>query len=430
MTIPASILFISSIWYLSYHFGQKDFFSFWPVYALSFLAYAILYRTALSVKFIFLVGVLTRLSLVMAFPLLSDDVYRFFWDGSLTCQGISPYGILPSDVIQLNIEGLNQSLYQWLNSPQYYTIYPPISQLYFVTSKWIGQDIFKTVIVMKILMVVTESIGYFYMSHLVKKLGSSTRTQALWFLNPLVIIEGIGNLHFEVVMISFLCMSLYYIFNNKLIHGSFLFALSIGVKLLPLMLLPYFWYQLKGRTKWMFFGTLLGFLLIIFIPVFGSIQLSTFFQSIDLYFRSFEFNASVYYILRYVGMEITSYNLIKYIGPILGLFTVIIIFWWANQSEKFSIPAFIRFGLLAWTSYLVLATTVHPWYVITIVWLASFSSFKIILIWSFLVFISYVNYSETVYYENMFWIALEYILLFSCIGLGLWAIKDLKNTKL
>lgn len=429
ITIFAAIALVASIWHLSYHFGQKDFFSFWPFYGLSFLGWAILFKSPLSGRQIFLIGLLTRLGLLMAFPALSDDIYRFFWDGSLAYHGISPYGILPSEAVKLNVEGLNESLYQLLNSPQYFTIYPPISQLYFVISKWVGQDIVHTVIVMKILFLITESSGYLFMLKLVKKFGYKPSTLALWFLNPLVIIEGIGNLHYEVVMISFICISLYYIFNNKLIYGSFFFAFSIGVKLLPLMLLPYFWFHLKGRSKWIFFGTLSTFLMIIFIPVFGSIQLSTFMRSIDLYFRSFEFNASIYYVLRYIGMEITSYNLIKYLGPVLGLTTIITVFWWAKRAKNFSFPVFIHFGVVAWTCYLILATTVHPWYVITIVWLASFSRYKLVLTWSFLIFISYINYSYTVYYENMYWIGLEYVLLFTCIGYELWSSRFLKNIR-
>ena len=409
-------IFVIAIFCINFLFDQKDFFSIFPLYTLAFISLILLYKCQCSWKFLLLLGIVSRASLIFIFPGLSDDIYRFYWDGRLVLSGISPYGALPQDVLSKNLPFLDQPLFDLLNSQQYYTIYPPISQLYYALSAFMG-DIGTASVTMKILFLITETIGVVYLIRLLKKVDLPVRLFSLYFINPLVIIEGVGNLHYEVLMISFICMSIYYIFNKNIIYGSFLMSVSIGIKLLPLMVLPYFWFRMQGKDKWIFFSSLAGFLIIIFLPMASGVEFVSFLSSVDLYFRKFEFNAGIYYILRWLGEQISGYNLIRYLGPLLGLITIGYNFYLAAKNKVFDLKSFIIYCLLAWTGYLLLATTVHPWYVIPILFFGIFTSFRYTFIWSYLIFISYVNYSNSVYYENLWWIALEYFLLLAYIFL-------------
>jgi alpha-1,6-mannosyltransferase len=405
-----ALVFVAAIFSMAYFYQQKDFFSIFPLYTLAFLAMVLLYQSTCSLHFLIATGLLARIALVFIFPALSDDIYRFFWDGRLMVSGISPYGILPADALAKNIPYLDKVLFDSLNSQPYYTIYPPVSQLFYAISASIG-NIKVAAVVMKILFLLTEIVGVIYMIKLLKKIALPLKPSILFFLNPLVIIEGAGNLHFEVIMVSFLCISIYYIFNNKLIYGAFWMSASIGVKLLPLMILPYFWFRLNGKDKWLFFSSLIGIMICIFLPMAGGIEVISFLSSVDLYFRKFEFNAGIYYLLRYVGQQISGYNLISYIGPLLGLITLGYNLYWASVKKSFEHKDFIHYALLVWAVYLVLATTVHPWYVIPLLFFGIFTSFRYPLMWSYLIFISYINYSYPIYYENLWWISLEYSLL-------------------
>jgi hypothetical protein len=258
------------------------------------------------------------------------------------------------------------------------------------------------------------------MLKLLKQQRLALKNAGWYILNPLVIIEGVGNLHFEVVMVSFLCISIYYILNKKIIKGSVWLALSIGVKLLPLMLLPYFWFKWKWKDSWHFFGLLAFLLSIIFIPVLSGFHFNSFLNSIDLYFRKFEFNASIYYMLRYIGHQITGYNLIHYLGPVLATVTIGWNIFQASKQKNSDGFNFMTYSLMVWSAYLFLATTVHPWYIISILFFSIFTKWKYPIVWSYLIIISYINYSFTIYYENLWWIALEYILLL------LWLIWERK----
>lgn len=399
------------LWYLAYSFDQDDFFNILPFYTLAFAAWIFVMRADLRINQILWMGILLRLGLIGSFPSLSDDIYRFFWDGTLIIQGLSPYGILPSDVVSLGIPNLDQTLYNQLNSPSYYTIYPPINQLYFALGS-IAKNISLANVIMKCLIILTEVIGYIFIIKILKQNGLKPILSSLYFLNPLVIIEGSGNLHFEVVMIPFLCISIYYVFNNKLIYGALWMAISIGVKLLPLMILPYFWFNMGKKDRNVFFGSLILFCTLIFLPLITSIGGTSFMSSVDLYFRKFEFNASIYYLFRYLGQQISGYNLIRYIGPALAVITLGSNLFLASSKIKYTFSNFARYGLISWSIYLLLATTVHPWYVITILFFSIFTDIKYPSIWTYLIFISYVNYSYPRYYENSLWIFFEYVVLF------------------
>ena len=270
-----ALVFVAAIFSIEYFFQQKDFFSFFPYYTLAYLVMVLLYRSTCSLNFLIGTGLLARIALVFIFPGLSDDIYRFFWDGRLMVSGISPYGILPADALAKNIPYLDKLLFDSMNSQPYYTIYPPVSQLFYAISASFG-DIKVAVVVMKILFLLTEIVGVIFLLKLLKKIALPLKRSMLFFLNPLVIIEGAGNLHFEVIMISFSCISIYYIFNNKLIYGAFWISVSIGIKLLPLMILPYFWFRLKGKEKWLFFSSLIAILICIFLPVAGFCGISVY----------------------------------------------------------------------------------------------------------------------------------------------------------
>jgi hypothetical protein len=107
---------------------------------------------------------------------------------------------------------------------------------------------------------------------------------------------------------------------------------------------------------------------------------------------------------------------IHVIGPILSLTTIISILGLAykySRSERKSSAALITVMLFSFTAYLLFATTVHPWYLSTIIFLCIFTQFRFPVLWSLLIFFTYINYSYTPYFENLFIVLLEYSILYS-----------------
>ena len=137
--------------------------------------------------------------------------------------------------------------------------------------------------------------------------------------------------------------------------------------------------------------------------------------SLDLYFRRFEFNASLYYLMREVGEWVYGYNAIAVVGPLLSALAVLGIVGVAlgyrlRRMRGFN-PSFAEAAVLSWLIYLACATTVHPWYAIVPLAMAVFTRFRAALIaWSFTIFWSYAHYHDDRFSEHFALIAASYLI--------------------
>jgi hypothetical protein len=234
----------------------------------------------------------------------------------------------------------------------------------------------------------------------------------LYFANPLVIIEGIGNLHAEINMVSFLFIALYFWDRKQDWLTALFFSFAISVKLLPILFLGYLIFRFNNHRLRNFLLKTISISLMLALPVIYGIIEGGFLYSLDLYIRKFEFNASVYYILRYLGMQLSGYNLIAYIGPFLMASFFAIASWQLYSTKNHdTLTQYIQSNAKVLTIYLFLATIVHPWYIIGLLGLNVFLNKKYILIWSYLATLTYINYSYMSYYENLWVVLLEYIIV-------------------
>ena len=150
---------------------------------------------------------------------------------------------------------------------------------------------------------------------------------------------------------------------------------------------------------------------VLFLPLLSEVFLQNFGSSLDLYFRKFEFNASLYYLLRWIGYQLSGYNIIAHLGPALGLLVLggITFFSWKEKAPQwFNLPSAMLFAICL---FLFCTTTVHPWYTILPVVLCVFTPFRFPVLWSGLIILTYRNYSYDSYHENLWLVALEYLLV-------------------
>lgn len=407
----------SSVVVLGYTGAQSAFWQMLLSYIAAFSTYILVIKnvdTQQRFHFWITIGVLLRFCQLFYFPNLSDDVYRFIWDGRLWLNGINPLEQLPSYYIEQNvdIQGINLELYQQLNSPNYYTIYPPIAQLNFVTACWLfPNSIMASVFIMKFFLFIFECGNIFIILKLLKTWNLPSKNTLIYALNPLIILEITGNLHFEGAMIFFLLLAILALTKGKWMLSAIFMALSICSKLLPIMFLPLLIKRLGWKKSIFYFSVVAVVVISLFIPLFNKIALQNFTTSLDLYFRKFEFNASIYYISRSIGFALKGYNMISSIGPVLAICTLSSILLFSYFEKKPNLNSLPIVMLFAISIYLLFATTVHPWYLAMPLVLCTFTAFRFPVVWSGLIFLTYINYSYPAYKENMWVVIIEYTIV-------------------
>lgn len=401
-------------------------------YAILFLLYLVLTKSVLSFKFLLGFGIVFRLILLFSIPNLSDDFYRFFWDGMLIDNQINPFLYLPREIIEnpsISIPALNPDLFNLLNSPEYYTVYPPVCQFVFwIAAATSGGNLHLAVFIMKIFMFLAEMGSIFLIIKLLKTHKLRKEITLLYILNPLVIIELVGNIHFEAFLIFFVLLAVYFLQKNKMVPASIPFALAIASKLTPILMLPFFLKRLKIRKAILFYVLIIVLSALTFLPFIGSALVAGMSSSIGLYFQTFEFNASIFYIIREIGFWVKGWDIIQIAGKWLALITVLILVTVSimENTKKQNIP-----GILFWPLfiYFAFASIIHPWYVTPLVAFSLFSNYRFPIVWSFTIFLSYASYGADGFQEHLWVLLTEYLIVFGYMSYELIKNKDLIRIK-
>ncbi len=444
--IPILLGLVSAVFYTSfaYDLQRTDYSKLILLYGgLFFLFYKLLQLVKNDFKFLVFLTILFRVLFLFSIPNLSQDFYRFIWDGRMILEGFNPYLYTVDSFIQNAQLPVNQAieLHEGMGalSASHYTNYPPINQLCFVIAGlFSGNNILGSVVVMRLLIIIADIGILFFGKKLLANLNLPVHHIFWYLLNPFIIIELTGNLHFEAVMIFFLIWALYLLQKGRWKLAAAIFALSISVKLIPLIFLPVF-FQYFIQKKHPFSndqitsGTLISRLLrltsfyliillvvvILFLPFLSTKFISNYSETVGLWFRNFEFNASIYYLARAYGYTFRGFNEIAVIGKIIPIvvlsFTLLVTFFRKNKTSVQLITAM----LFVLTFYYFTATTVHPWYLATPLILSIFTRYKFPLVWSLIIIISYLAYANTNNTENLWIIAFEYIVVY---GVLLWEV--------
>ncbi|MCC3156853.1 glycosyltransferase 87 family protein [Hymenobacter sp. 15J16-1T3B] len=385
------------------------------LFGLGTLAYAALLHYRLPLRAGLLLALLLRLLWLPATPALSDDYHRFRWDGALVAAGHSPFLHRPDEYRAgggplTGAPQLTPGLYQHLNSPHYYSVYPPVCQALFgLAVRLFPASERAQIVVLRLALLLAEAATALLLVGLLRRFGQDPDRALLYLLHPLVVAELVGNLHFEAVVIAGVLAACWLLARGRLVLAAGALALGVAAKLTPLLALPLLLRRLGwGRT--LRFGlALAASLAAAFAPFASAALLRNIGRSLDLYFHSFEFNASVYYLLRAVGYWLTGYNEIARLGTALAAeaaFGVLVLMAFERRPTLATLP---RAALLAFTLYYLLATTVHPWYLTPLVALNCFTGWRYPATWAALATLSYATYRSSAYQEHLGLVALEYL---------------------
>ena len=371
---------------LGYYIPRTNFQYTFGAYALLFGSYLWATKLQLNTYQILLTGSVFRLIFLFAIPELSDDFYRFYWDGTLSNQGISPYELLPSEI---NIPSL-QHVFLKLNSQNYYSVYPGVNQIIYSFCSWIGRDLYSFVFVLHILFIGADVLSFYFL----KKLKASNMHLLLFFLNPLIILEFTGNLHFEGFLLTSIIAAVYFSKTNKHFIASIFLGIAVSLKIMPVILIPFF---LSRNLKSSLIYMTIPFVVLIatYLPFHHENAVLNIGQSVQLYFGQFEFNSSLYLIFTNTPKWLFKLIIITISGALYLL----------SWNKKISKQQGISFLFYA---YLIFSQSIHPWYILSVFGLISFKSFKTQIVWSFLIFMTYITYQTTPYQQQQLVNIIEY----------------------
>lgn len=424
-------------WSFAYQLVRSDFVKLITLYAtLFYLTHLLIKIQGWNFWILAVLGFFFRLLFFPAIPNLSQDFYRFLWDGQLMAQGYSPYLFTPSDYIKdpsafgVVISQASQLLDGMgsLNG-SHFSNYPPVNQLFFaLAGVGMGSSILKGAMILRLLLILADVGILYFGSKLLKSLNLPKHLIFWYFLNPFVIIECTGNLHFEGMMVFFLIAGLYVLQKNKWGISAILWGLSIIAKLIPLMFLPLLhqWFVKQNRSFKKGILNLIGFYVMVglviavsFAPFYSKPFFNNYTTTTALWFQDYEFNASVFYIVRWIGFQTVGWDPIQTAGKILPVIVFLFITGMGFLRKNNSLSSLLTAMLFSISFYLLLATTVHPWYLITPLTVCLFTKYRFPIVWSATVMLSYSAYGENGVAENPWLIALEYL---TVAGFALWEI--------
>lgn len=409
--IALSLFGLTGYCSIAYGVAREEFWLLLLLWVFIWSSFLIILKIRLTEKHLLTLAILYRLIFLFSFPALSDDYYRFIWDGMLNLEGISPFFATPKVLIEANNLSFDgeKALFNGLNSPVYHSIYPSLDQLFFTISalfyKW--WQIPGAVISLRTLVWLGEVPVFWLLPGLLERFQLPRKNAYFYLLNPLIIVELSGNLHPEAWMMAGLCIFLWFLPLNWQ-KASLGLWIGLATKLLPFMLFPVLIKE-RGIKKAFLIGcSATALLLLSTLPYLNLQDLSNWGSSINLYFQRFEFNASLYYLVRAVGYWVKGYNLIQQVGPLFSVIAACLILFisWRNLKHPFNLlPQRL---LLIWCCYLLFSTTVHPWYISTLLFFSVLANRKVGMVWSFTVFFSYAAYQYVPVEEKWGWLLAEY----------------------
>lgn len=431
---------LALLYWLSYRTVRTNTAEVLSLFVLLGFFYLIVLRLAKTVpqvRFLLTASVVMRALLLFSLPNLSDDFYRFVWDGRMMLSGQNPFVRVPSEAMDAAM-GLDETLLGAINSPDYFSVYPPLCQaVFYVACLLFPASLAGSVFVMKVFIFAAECGSLVILRRLITNWKLPAERILIYALNPLVIIELSGNLHFEATAIFFLLLALWLLGQvstphllhlprfPRLIIAAAAFGLAVLSKLLPLMYLPFFIRRLGFKNFAMFSAATLLISLIAFVPFWDSRMMANIGRSLSLYTKAFEFNAGFYYLVREAGLAIYGHNIIRTAGSILAAVAGVSILLLAIYDAMKRRVAFgnnsidaglVENWLFAGGIYLAFATTVHPWYLAPLVMFSVFSKWKFAVVWSLAVPLSYAAYGSLPYQENLWLVAAEYLAVLLALG--------------
>lgn len=294
------------------------------------------YNGGHSVLFVILgATVVFRLFFLPLSPTLSEDVYRYQWEGRIVRAHLNPYTVYPA-----------MPALSWAQNPQHPietgkttpTLYPPVAEVAF---SWI-----QTVAGYKRLFTSLDLATVALLLFLLPAADRPLQHVIIYAWNPAVLIAFSLSGHNDSLAILTLLAAIYFlIIGGRGVLSIGFLALSALSKLFPVFLLPAF----LRRTRWAYIGTFGGLILLGYLPFMGAG--GHLFSGLSDFTAKWEGNDSLCRLLLTAGNSTHQAQLISGI-----LLLVLVAYVLKARMDIFRASLAILSGLL------FLSSNAFPWY--------------------------------------------------------------------
>jgi hypothetical protein len=198
-----------------------------------------------ATAFVVVVALVLRAAVLPTTPALSDDVYRYVWEGRVLASGANPWRLPPDDP---RLAGLrDDAIHPHVNHPGLAAIYPPLAEAGFALVAAIRAG----VPAMKLWVLLHDLALCALLARWCARRGRPAWDAIAYAWNPLVVAEYAGSGHHDPVGIVWLVAALAWAEASppRALASAAAAVAAVMVKLVPLAGVPFLWRAWPPRVR-------------------------------------------------------------------------------------------------------------------------------------------------------------------------------------
>ena len=357
-----------------------------------------------------------RLTLLPVAP--SDDIYRYLWEGKLQLNYINPYTFSPESK---ELEHLRDKFFSGINHKNLTTIYPPITLMGFA----IADSISYSIISMKSFFLFFDFLIILILIPFLKRLKLNVNNILVYAWSPLVLISFSARGHCDTLLLFFVMLALYFNTKGSKITPAISIAFAVLSKFIAIIVLPFL---VLRKPKCFLIASLA--LILFYIP-YISAGTNVFFTLFH-FGCEYHFNDSLHFLISSLPFNSTLASRIIS----LSIFSIVLIVIYIKFVKEIYFPPqkltiennenILRYSFFTVGAFLMLAPTVHPWYLTWIVpflcfynskaWLVLTGTIVFYYLMNNALFSSLIEYNNEWVWKEVHWLKLpEYIPFYSLL---------------
>ncbi|NOY06249.1 MAG: methyltransferase domain-containing protein [Chlorobi bacterium] len=246
-----------------------------------------------------------------------------------------------------------------------------------------------------------------------RRLKLPYKNALLYLWNPLIVIELVGQAHTEVIMVGAFAFTVMLVSRRKYAAGAVSFALAVLGKITILLYAPFLFRKIGWKWALVSLAVVVGAVAPFYYPQ----LIQNYVGSLQLYFDYFAFNAGIYYALTDVFRWIGLHAAVPVLGSVLGVLAGILVVVLYILTKDSSVRDIMKHGLYAGMIFLLLTTTLHPWYLALIIIALPFVPKVSVMWWGLFAGWSYLAYTVAPPLEHRWLVYLGYGVLLILVAM-------------